>query len=255
MAYPLSSSFNIPITRHPFFHHTKSPSRIFCLTKNQLGQCDDDTSVGITERIMKSVIPILFATTIQFSSIVPYVSSPSANAILYSPDTKVPRTGEVALRRAIPASPNMKAIQVVFSSIMHACISYFYLFIYLCVLFEFLIIKVMVGLVVGKGLRPGSVLLVKSQVQIRQVSTIPVLSQSIRLLEHWCEVGRKLEGWKIKNKSMRLMTPASRWWDLVPQISRSWAGYWFLFTKRNITYLVTPSNLKIFKIKEMHWNG
>lgn len=34
-----------------------------------------------------------------------------ANAVLYSPDTKVPRTGELALRRAIPANPNMKAIQ------------------------------------------------------------------------------------------------------------------------------------------------
>lgn len=37
----------------------------------------------------------------------------SANAVLYSPDTKVPRTGELALRRAIPANTNMKAIQVV----------------------------------------------------------------------------------------------------------------------------------------------
>lgn len=36
-----------------------------------------------------------------------------ANAVLYSPDTKVPRTGELALRRAIPANANMKAIQVV----------------------------------------------------------------------------------------------------------------------------------------------
>ncbi|KAL2932563.1 Peptidyl-prolyl cis-trans isomerase CYP37 chloroplastic [Bienertia sinuspersici] len=36
---------------------------------------------------------------------------PPANAVLYSPDTKVPRTGELALRRAIPANPNMKAIQ------------------------------------------------------------------------------------------------------------------------------------------------
>jgi len=35
-----------------------------------------------------------------------------ASAVLYSPDTKVPRTGELALRRAIPANPNMKAIQV-----------------------------------------------------------------------------------------------------------------------------------------------
>ncbi|XP_064982809.1 peptidyl-prolyl cis-trans isomerase CYP37, chloroplastic-like isoform X2 [Musa acuminata AAA Group] len=35
----------------------------------------------------------------------------SANAVLYSPDTKVPRTGELALRKAIPANSNMKAIQ------------------------------------------------------------------------------------------------------------------------------------------------
>lgn len=35
-----------------------------------------------------------------------------ANAVLYSPETKLPRTGELALRRAIPANTNMKAIQV-----------------------------------------------------------------------------------------------------------------------------------------------
>ncbi|KAL1202506.1 Peptidyl-prolyl cis-trans isomerase CYP37 [Cardamine amara subsp. amara] len=34
-----------------------------------------------------------------------------AEAVLYSPDTKVPRTGELALRRAIPANPGMKTIQ------------------------------------------------------------------------------------------------------------------------------------------------
>ncbi|CAK9160211.1 unnamed protein product [Ilex paraguariensis] len=34
-----------------------------------------------------------------------------AKAVLYSPDTKVPRTGELALRRAIPANASMKAIQ------------------------------------------------------------------------------------------------------------------------------------------------
>lgn len=38
-------------------------------------------------------------------------SIPPAKAVLYSPDTKVPRTGELALRRAIPANTNMKAIQ------------------------------------------------------------------------------------------------------------------------------------------------
>ncbi|XP_010503082.1 PREDICTED: peptidyl-prolyl cis-trans isomerase CYP37, chloroplastic-like isoform X2 [Camelina sativa] len=34
-----------------------------------------------------------------------------AEAVLYSPDTKVPRTGELALRKAIPANPSMKTIQ------------------------------------------------------------------------------------------------------------------------------------------------
>ncbi|KAK2408487.1 Cyclophilin peptidyl-prolyl cis-trans isomerase family protein [Trifolium repens] len=129
MAYPLSSSFN---TRLPFFHSTTSPtlitlpppSRIFCFSKYHhlltKDQRDDENSVGLSERIMKqfkSVIPILIASTVQLSFMfplvdsVPYVSSPSAEAILYSPDTKVPRTGEVALRRAIPANANMKAIQ------------------------------------------------------------------------------------------------------------------------------------------------
>ncbi|XP_024959420.1 peptidyl-prolyl cis-trans isomerase CYP37, chloroplastic [Cynara cardunculus var. scolymus] len=36
---------------------------------------------------------------------------PPAKAVLYSPDTKVPRTGELALRKAIPANTNMKSIQ------------------------------------------------------------------------------------------------------------------------------------------------
>ncbi|CAI9088566.1 OLC1v1022918C2 [Oldenlandia corymbosa var. corymbosa] len=38
-------------------------------------------------------------------------SLPPAEAILYSPETKIPRTGELALRRAIPANTDMKAIQ------------------------------------------------------------------------------------------------------------------------------------------------
>ncbi|XP_043689482.1 peptidyl-prolyl cis-trans isomerase CYP37, chloroplastic [Telopea speciosissima] len=35
----------------------------------------------------------------------------AAEAVLYSPDTKVPRTGELALRKAIPGNTNMKAMQ------------------------------------------------------------------------------------------------------------------------------------------------
>lgn len=34
-----------------------------------------------------------------------------AEAVLYSPETKIPRTGELALRRAIPANTDMKTIQ------------------------------------------------------------------------------------------------------------------------------------------------
>ncbi|KAK4795359.1 hypothetical protein SAY86_013353 [Trapa natans] len=47
------------------------------------------------------------------SMIVGWESLPAIleNAILYSLDKKVPRTGKLALRRAIPANTNMKAIQ------------------------------------------------------------------------------------------------------------------------------------------------
>ena len=55
---------------------------------------------------------------VQFSSPLSFLgwdswSAHPAEAVLYSPDTKVPRTGELALRRAIPANTNMKVIQVV----------------------------------------------------------------------------------------------------------------------------------------------
>ena len=61
------------------------------------------------------MVPIVIAS-VQISALVAplvdYVASPgAAEAVLYSPDTKVPRTGEVALRKAIPANANMKAIQ------------------------------------------------------------------------------------------------------------------------------------------------
>nr|XP_004293105.2 PREDICTED: peptidyl-prolyl cis-trans isomerase CYP37, chloroplastic isoform X1 [Fragaria vesca subsp. vesca] len=62
-----------------------------------------------------SLIAVILVV-VQISSPLPLVGwefwpiSP-ANAVLYSPDTKVPRTGELALRRAIPANPSMKAMQ------------------------------------------------------------------------------------------------------------------------------------------------
>ncbi|CAM0906321.1 unnamed protein product [Alopecurus aequalis] len=58
---------------------------------------------GVLE-LLKSAVAAL-AIIAQISVALP------ANAILYSPDTNVPRTGELALRRAIPANPSMKTIQ------------------------------------------------------------------------------------------------------------------------------------------------
>ncbi|XP_065862150.1 peptidyl-prolyl cis-trans isomerase CYP37, chloroplastic isoform X2 [Euphorbia lathyris] len=73
---------------------------------------------SIFELGMKKVENLIAVVLIfvQLSSPLPLVgwdmwSIPPAEAVLYSPDTKVPRTGELALRRAIPANTNMKAIQ------------------------------------------------------------------------------------------------------------------------------------------------
>lgn len=56
---------------------------------------------------------LIFVQTFSFSLLLPSFPPPPppALAVLFSPDTKVPRTGELALRRAIPANANMKAIQ------------------------------------------------------------------------------------------------------------------------------------------------
>ncbi|XP_002530189.2 peptidyl-prolyl cis-trans isomerase CYP37, chloroplastic isoform X2 [Ricinus communis] len=64
---------------------------------------------------LESLIAVILIF-VQISSPLPLVgldfwSVSPAEAVLYSPDTKVPRTGELALRRAIPANTNMKAIQ------------------------------------------------------------------------------------------------------------------------------------------------
>lgn len=83
-----------------------------------MGDATRAISASAVQRIMKrlrSVVPMVIAS-VQITALVPfvdYVASPgAAEAVLYSPDTKVPRTGEVALRRAIPANANMKNIQV-----------------------------------------------------------------------------------------------------------------------------------------------
>lgn len=91
--------------------------------KNQAQELEDQHST-LTNSYMStyghkkkldSLIAVILVV-VQISSPLPLVGweflpiSP-ANAVLYSPDTKVPRTGELALRRAIPANTNMKAIQ------------------------------------------------------------------------------------------------------------------------------------------------
>ncbi|KAF6163178.1 hypothetical protein GIB67_025042 [Kingdonia uniflora] len=70
-------------------------------------------SYGIKSLETAFAVVLIF---VQISSPLPFLElNPSmispARAVLYSPDTKVPRTGELALRRAIPANTNMKAIQ------------------------------------------------------------------------------------------------------------------------------------------------
>ncbi|XP_020209328.1 uncharacterized protein LOC109794278 isoform X2 [Cajanus cajan] len=110
MAFPLSPSLNLSIA---------PTSRITCFSKKQHAKEAAAAAAVVTsaETIMKrlrSVVPVVIAS-VQISAlvlVVDYVSYPgAAEAVLYSPDTKVPRTGEVALRRAIPANASMKAIQ------------------------------------------------------------------------------------------------------------------------------------------------
>ncbi|KAL2985213.1 hypothetical protein AAZX31_12G137700 [Glycine max] len=125
MAFPLSSSS---------FHLTVARNRITCFSKKhqrhviaKVTVCNCNTTTtratparSVVEKIVKRlrsvvVVPIVLASfpiSAFVAPLVDYVTSPGvAEAVLYSPDTKVPRTGEVALRRAIPANANMKAIQ------------------------------------------------------------------------------------------------------------------------------------------------
>ncbi|XP_031500908.1 peptidyl-prolyl cis-trans isomerase CYP37, chloroplastic [Nymphaea colorata] len=68
----------------------------------------------VTKQLQKAVS--VAAIVVQILSPLPLGSSgasliPNADAVLYSPDTKVPRTAELALRKAIPANSAMKSIQ------------------------------------------------------------------------------------------------------------------------------------------------
>ncbi|ESW05054.1 hypothetical protein PHAVU_011G148100 [Phaseolus vulgaris] len=116
MAFPLSPSFNFSLTRNRITCFSKEHRRQV-IAKAAVGDTTRVISASVVERIMKrlkSVVPVVIAS-VQISALVPlvdYVASPgAAEAVLYSPDTKVPRTGEVALRKAIPANANMKTIQ------------------------------------------------------------------------------------------------------------------------------------------------
>uniref|UniRef100_A0A2N9J8B8 PPIase cyclophilin-type domain-containing protein n=1 Tax=Fagus sylvatica TaxID=28930 RepID=A0A2N9J8B8_FAGSY len=99
--------------------------RIQCLSKKNISEEPADQHDFPTNYYMsigrhgmkklESLIAVILLS-VQISSPLPLVGWDSlsispARAVLYSPDTKVPRTGELALRKAIPANTNMKAIQ------------------------------------------------------------------------------------------------------------------------------------------------
>ncbi|XP_051136381.1 peptidyl-prolyl cis-trans isomerase CYP37, chloroplastic isoform X2 [Andrographis paniculata] len=82
-------------------------------------ECDNGSNLKEWMEGGRRLLKSAFAAVIiflQLSFSVPLMGHESwltfpAEAVLYSPETKIPRTGELALRRAIPANPNMKAIQ------------------------------------------------------------------------------------------------------------------------------------------------
>ncbi|KAH9650867.1 peptidyl-prolyl cis-trans isomerase CYP37 [Citrus sinensis] len=94
---------NINDTREPVHQHDL-PTKLFISTF-QHGMKTVKTLIA-TILIFVQISTPLCLVGWDFWSVFP------ANAVLYSPDTKVPRTGELALRRAIPANANMKAIQI-----------------------------------------------------------------------------------------------------------------------------------------------
>ncbi|KAK8573667.1 hypothetical protein V6N13_009755 [Hibiscus sabdariffa] len=124
MAFPLSSSITLSFTpslpkHHSFLTHfsfrfsqarNQENARPFQLKLQCKASKDDFVKVKL-----ESVIAALLIVA-QVTSPLPFVgwdfwSILPANAVLYSPETKLPRTGELALRRGIPANTNMKAIQ------------------------------------------------------------------------------------------------------------------------------------------------
>ncbi|XP_050368970.1 peptidyl-prolyl cis-trans isomerase CYP37, chloroplastic [Argentina anserina] len=144
MAFPLSSaiishklSFNASIRslrfRPPHFilcinridpQKLGRSSRLHCMSNKNLARELEDRHSTLTNSYMSTdgykkklqnligviLVVVQISSPISLDGWAFWPISP-ANAVLYSPDTKVPRTGELALRRAIPANPNMKAMQ------------------------------------------------------------------------------------------------------------------------------------------------
>uniref|UniRef100_A0A453B947 Uncharacterized protein n=6 Tax=Aegilops tauschii subsp. strangulata TaxID=200361 RepID=A0A453B947_AEGTS len=82
---------------------TLTPNHVFRGLRRPYLHLNGLVQEGVLELLKSAVAAI--AIIAQISVALP------ANAVLYSPDTNVPRTGELALRRAIPANPSMKTIQ------------------------------------------------------------------------------------------------------------------------------------------------
>ncbi|KFK38895.1 hypothetical protein AALP_AA3G174800 [Arabis alpina] len=88
-----------------------TPRRI--VSKELIPSCNSSIEAGskIFEKLVATILICVHVWTPLplFGLDSAYISP--AEAVLYSPDTKVPRSGQLALRRAIPANPNMKTIQ------------------------------------------------------------------------------------------------------------------------------------------------
>ncbi|XP_075482705.1 peptidyl-prolyl cis-trans isomerase CYP37, chloroplastic isoform X2 [Primulina tabacum] len=111
--------------RGPYLERFLSPkfSRIWSQNDNDtnelMNECNHRPYLGTWMDLGRKQFEITLAAVIFFLQLTSPVSGtvhefwsiPFAEAVLYSPETKIPRTGELALRRAIPANTNMKAIQ------------------------------------------------------------------------------------------------------------------------------------------------
>ncbi|XP_059662615.1 peptidyl-prolyl cis-trans isomerase CYP37, chloroplastic [Cornus florida] len=113
---PMRREDDTPKSAHRKFRRifAKSPSMEFTSRHEVITKLYMSTLEDVMKRLESSISVILIF--VQITSPLPLVgwnswSISPAKAVLYSPDTKVPRTGELALRKAIPANANMKTIQ------------------------------------------------------------------------------------------------------------------------------------------------